>query len=95
MGETTESEVLMWRADNESREHQYRMQVAACQEDRALFLARPSVMLGLVPKPDGNQWCALYGENIQDGVAGFGDSPNAAMQAFDVAWKSAPADPNG
>lgn len=35
---------------------------------------------------DGNQWCAMYGQNIQDGVAGFGDSPVAAMQDFDANW---------
>jgi hypothetical protein len=35
---------------------------------------------------DGNQWCALYGENLQDGVAGFGDSPSLAMFDFDKAW---------
>jgi len=35
---------------------------------------------------DGNQWCALFGENLQDGVAGFGDSPYLAMQDFDVNW---------
>ena len=35
---------------------------------------------------DGNQWCALYGENLQDGVAGFGDSPYHAMSEFDAAW---------
>lgn len=35
---------------------------------------------------DGNQWCALYGENLQDGVAGFGDSPAAAMWDFDKNW---------
>ena len=35
---------------------------------------------------DGNQWCALYGDNLQDGVAGFGDSPKEAMNAFDRAW---------
>ena len=21
--------------------------------------------------PDGNQWCALYGDNIQEGLVGF------------------------
>lgn len=35
---------------------------------------------------DGNQWCALYGEDLQNGVAGFGDSPALAMAAFDKAW---------
>lgn len=41
---------------------------------------------------DGDHWCALYGENLQDGVAGFGHSPSAAMHAFDKAWnESLPA----
>lgn len=44
------------------------------------FMLRPKLSI------DGNQWCALLGENIQDGVAGFGDSPDAAYAAFDVAW---------
>ena len=35
---------------------------------------------------EGDEWCALYGENIQDGVAGFGRSPDEAYWAFDVAW---------
>jgi hypothetical protein len=35
---------------------------------------------------DGDQWCALFGDNLQDGVAGFGDSPSATMNAFDNAW---------
>jgi hypothetical protein len=35
---------------------------------------------------DGNQWCVLYGENLQDGVAGFGDTPADAAAAFDQAW---------
>lgn len=35
---------------------------------------------------DGDKWCALYGDNLQDGVAGFGDSPNEAMIDFDKAW---------
>jgi len=35
---------------------------------------------------DGNQWIALYGDNLQDGVAGSGDSPEEAMRNFDKAW---------
>lgn len=37
---------------------------------------------------DGNQWCALYGDNLQDGVAGFGDTPAAAMADFDRNWNA-------
>jgi hypothetical protein len=28
---------------------------------------------------DGNKWCALIGENLQVGIAGFGDDPIAAL----------------
>ena len=31
---------------------------------------------------DGDKWCVLYGDNLQDGVAGFGDSPAAAIWNF-------------
>lgn len=36
---------------------------------------RPSVLFRPKLSRDGSQWCALYGDNLQDGVAGFGDSP--------------------
>jgi hypothetical protein len=29
--------------------------------------------------PDGDKWCALIGENIQDGIAGFGDTKVEAI----------------
>jgi hypothetical protein len=32
--------------------------------------------------PDGNQWCALWGDDIQSGVAGFGDTPALALNAL-------------
>lgn len=35
---------------------------------------------------DGDKWCALFGDNIQDGVAGFGSSPEMAYWDFDRAW---------
>ena len=47
---------------------------------------RPSVMFKPKLSKDGNMWCALYGENLTDGCAGFGESPSAAMWAFDTAW---------
>ena len=36
--------------------------------------------------PDGDQWCALYGDDLQEGLAGFGDTPAAAMTDFDKRW---------
>ena len=60
--------------------------VAFAHEDVANELKRPFMMLKPRIFIDGNQWCALYGENIQDGVAGFGDSPELAAKDFDLAW---------
>lgn len=48
---------------------------------------RPSVLFRPALLIDGNKWCALYGDNLQDGVAGFGNSPDAAMRDFDTAWQ--------
>jgi len=31
---------------------------------------------------DGNQYCWLHGDNLQDGIAGFGDSPYLAALDF-------------
>jgi len=64
-----------------------RHQAAVEELERADFLRRPSVMLGVKPHLDGNKWCALYGVNLQEGVSGFGDSPDEAMKAFDEAWR--------
>lgn len=51
-------------------------------------MTRPFTVLRPKIYPDGNQWCALYGDNLQDGVCGFGDTPEAAAAAFDKAWNS-------
>lgn len=51
--------------------------IAAAEYERPSVLFRPKLSI------DGDQWCALYGENLQDGVAGFGDSPAKAMYDFD------------
>lgn len=53
-------------------------------QERALFnlfaLLKPELMR------DGNQWCVLYGENLQEGIAGFGDSPTDAITDFNEQW---------
>lgn len=47
---------------------------------------RPSVLFRPQLSADGSMWCALYGEDLQSGVAGFGETPALAMWAFDKAW---------
>jgi len=46
-------------------------------------MTRPSVLFRPNLSLDGNKWCALLGENLQEGCAGFGDSPSLAMEDFD------------
>ena len=41
--------------------------------------------LGLHPYPDGDAWCVLWGNDLQDGVAGFGATPYLAVLAFNKA----------
>lgn len=41
--------------------------------------------LGLAPYPDGDAWCVLWGDNLQDGVAGFGKTPYLAVLDFNRA----------
>jgi hypothetical protein len=55
----------------------------AAIDSAAAQYERPSVMFKPRLSVDGNQWCAMYGDNLQDGVAGFGDSPANAMWDFD------------
>ena len=47
---------------------------------------RPSVLFRPKLSVDGDQWCAMYGDDLQSGVAGFGVSPSKAMDDFDRAW---------
>jgi hypothetical protein len=43
--------------------------------EMAMFsLLKPRLFL------DGKEWCVLYGDNLQSGVSGFGDSPRKAIQ---------------
>ena len=51
------------------------------QSEFNLFtMLKPSIQI------DGNQWCVLYGEDLQAGIAGFGDSPHMAIMDFNSAW---------
>ena len=51
-------------------------------------MRNPSAIYRPTLSIDGNKWCALYGEDLQCGVAGFGDSPAEAMADFDANWNA-------
>ena len=70
------SQAICTAADNASHEWQR----AAVNLNCPFVRMRPKVFI------DGDQWCALYGEDLQNGVCAFGDSPAAAEMAFDAAW---------
>jgi len=51
-------------------------------------MTRPSVLHRPSLSVDGTKWCAMLGDNLMDGLAGFGETPDAAMRAFDTAFLS-------
>jgi hypothetical protein len=55
--------------------------IAAAEMQRPSVLYRPSIGM------DGNKWCALYGDDLMHGIAGFGDTPAEAMTDFDKNWR--------
>lgn len=52
------------------------------ERKRPFMLLRPRLF------PDGNMWCAVYGDSVQEGVAGFGETPEQAAINFDDAWRN-------
>ena len=55
-------------ADRRAQENEYEVLVLHLMKGMAI-----------VPFKDGDQWCALYGEDLQAGIAGFGNTPFLAM----------------
>ena len=49
-------------------------------------VVRLTVAAGAKLSKDGNRWCYLLGENLQEGVAGFGESPYEAAKSFNDAY---------
>lgn len=62
--------------------------VQASWQGAAYEQMRPAVVFKPKLSRDGNQWCALFGNDLQSGVAGFGDSPADAMWDFDQQWNT-------
>lgn len=64
------------------RQHEVKMAILYEQvEYNLVAMLKPRIT------KDGNQWCVLYGDNLQDGIAGFGDTPHAAILDFNKAFK--------
>lgn len=73
-----DSNVLMNSINHyESLQHQAKLDYAITKSQLVFIEA-----FNLKPYIDGNQWCILLGENIQDGIFGCGDSPFLAINDF-------------
>jgi hypothetical protein len=67
------------RQFNEQLEHESRFRAAQIAEELAVFAAlKPSL------QKDGDMWCVLLGDNLQEGVAAFGKSPLEAIRNFNA-----------
>jgi len=77
--------------DSITRQFDISHQMSIIQQEfccTAYEMQRPSVLFKPEIGQDGNQWFALYGDNIQSGIAGFGDTVGKAMLDFDKNWNS-------
>lgn len=54
--------------------------------EAAAFVSAPHTRMRPRLFLDGNMYCALYGDNLHDGCAGFGETADLAMQDFDRSW---------
>ena len=62
----------------------YIIRSAICEA--AAFISAPHAVMRPKVYPDGDMWCALYGDDLQMGVAGFGETPALACSDFDKKW---------
>ena len=67
--------------------HAAKLDVLWHEEHAAREAGRPFMLLRPKMFPDGDQWCALYGDSIQDGVCAFGNTPAEAAEKFDDEWR--------
>ncbi len=69
------------RQHHEVLEHQDRAYLTCQAIEYNLF-----AMLKPTLARDGKQWCVLYGDDLQVGIAGFGDSPYEAILDWNRQW---------
>jgi hypothetical protein len=63
------------------------MYAGIAQQDLAHHSMRPCILFKAKLSKDGDMWCALVGDNLMEGISGFGKTPDEAMIDFDINWK--------
>jgi hypothetical protein len=79
----TEQELAIVQRYNHDKDYTHQSEMNAlieAEEMNLVSILKPKIFI------DGNKWCVLYGENIQDGICGFGDTPRKAVYDFNKAW---------
>jgi len=46
----------------------------------------PHILYKPIITKDGNLYCCLYGKDLQEGIAAFGETPEKACAEFDRIW---------
>jgi len=66
----------------------YKTLIQQSEHNAALEREEYNLFITIKPKlcKDGDQWCCLYGEDIQKGIVGFGDTPYKAILDWNGAW---------
>lgn len=60
---------------------QEKLRAAETESDYKLFsMIKPGLTI------DGDQWCCLYGDDLQSGIVGFGKSPIEAIRQWNGEW---------
>ena len=60
---------------------QSKLSAAIEAEEMNLFsILKPKIFV------HNDQWCVLYGDDIETGICGFGSSPEKAVWDFNKAW---------
>lgn len=72
--------------DVSSEAYMARTAIQEAANSIACEMTRPSVLYRPMLTADGTMWCVLLGSDLQEGVSGFGETPDAAMRAFDEAF---------
>lgn len=79
----TEQELAIVQRYNHDKDYTHQSEMNALIEAEEMNLVKilnPKIFI------DGKKWCVLYGDNIQDGICGFGDTPRKAVYDFNKAW---------
>ena len=69
------------RQHHNDLQHQEKMNNIISEGEYALFAQlRPKIY------QDGSKWCVLYGDDMQIGIVGFGETPQKAVMDWNKKW---------